>query len=180
MSALTPEHPEDVIVAFGGPYLTPYAIEGNLTTHRRASFKLQDEVHEQYDHALGNWRWGTKVLRTLLYRKMPGGMVRHTRNAEFPAMARKVCAARYDGNNTFQQLWRHTLSRMEPMLVVHNAASTHTLELPATGVEALRIDDAEQRNRFTACIGERPVEAKGELYQLELRCEVLASTYVHS
>lgn len=180
MSELVPEYPDDVVVASGGPYLTPYAIEGNLTTHRRASFKLFDEEHEQYKTGRSNWRWGTTQSRTLFYRKMPSGMVRRTRAAEHPAWAKRACVALYDGNNTFQQLWRHTLSRMKPMLVVHNAAATHTLELPESDVEALILSDENQLNRFSACIGEKPVKLEGELYNLELACEIITSTYLHS
>lgn len=181
LSTLTPDYPQDVSVPDGTDYVSPYAIGGNWTTTGRASFKMADEFHEQYASGRRNeYRWGTDVLRTMSYMRLPAGIVRHTRAAEDIAWASRARAAMYDGNNTFQQLWRYALSRRKPALVVHNRASDHTLELPTAGVEALALEQEEQRARFSACVGKLPEERRGEFYKIELDTEVLYSTYIHS
>lgn len=162
-----------------GVWRSPYSVGNVWRAPWRATSKLPDTDREIYDSGREDQiLWGEEVTREWKAARLPAALIRKTRAGEHVDWADIAALGFGDTNNNLERLWDETLSKKKPALLVHNHGIHGLLELPATGVEVVRLRDLEQRSKKSALL--QNLKPQGERYDVSLLLEVLASTYNHS
>lgn len=170
--------PSDFATTMGDGFVSPYSLGYQTVIPKHAQSKLRDEIHEQYRAGRGRRRtqvrYGTEVIRDLIYPETPAALVRATRAKEHDCWAAYAGLGSGDVNPTLQSVW-DSWSKNHKGIIVHNDGlmsldvGTHDFEIVHLGEDAM--------DRFSDMWTN--IDPAGEFYDLNIPTVILRSFYEH-